>query len=118
MALQGLKEFVLLRLKLFSTAFVDETQQAHPQVLVHRTSGGQRQAERDGARRGGRGQGRREQRREFPDGHGGERRAARSAEKAAHGMGCRVVRHGRSPLREQKGNTTPPVWRTMFPIPG
>jgi hypothetical protein len=51
MALQGLKEFFLLRLKLFSTAFVDQTQQAHPQVLIHRASGRQRQAERDGARR-------------------------------------------------------------------
>jgi hypothetical protein len=30
MALQGLKEFFLLRLKVFGTAFVDQTKQAHP----------------------------------------------------------------------------------------
>ena len=33
--LQALKEFFLLRLKLFSAALVDKTQQAQPQVLVH-----------------------------------------------------------------------------------
>jgi hypothetical protein len=118
MALQGLKEFFLLRLKLFSTSFVNKTQEAHPQVLVHRVSGGQRQAEREGAHRGPQRLGRCEQRRDLLDGHGGELCSARSAEKAAHGMGCRVGRHGRSPLRMQKGNTTPPGWRNDVPHSG